>query len=77
MKIKTVTIGHEGNPFVTLCKGHVNARQFNAAFKAEGWCSDWVKKSDILHEYWVPLKNGWKKSTISNKKAKAVTVNYW
>ena len=75
---KTLTLGFNDNPTVSLCLGHVTATEFNKAFFAEGWRGGgWIHKSELRHEYWKKLKRSWRKSTISDKHAVAVTVSDW
>ena len=80
---KTITLtetltNKSGNPFVSICRGHVTATDYNRAFKAEGWDGDWIHKENITHEYWRKNKDGsWKKSTKDDPKAVKVTVSYW
>jgi len=76
--LKTVTLGYDvDNPSTSICSGHVTVSVFNRAFKAEGWESDKIRKEDIRHEWWIPMKRKWKKSNRENKKAVPVTVMDW
>lgn len=77
---RTMTLWYdEANPAVTLCYGHVTAKVFNKAFRAEGWSGgDWIYKSELRHEHWAKKKNGrWHKVPAETKGARAVTVNDW
>lgn len=78
-KLKTKTlVDRTENPVFTLCMGHVTTKVFNRAFRAEGWApGDWISKDMLRHEYWRPMKNGWRKSRRINPEAKKVTVMSW
>lgn len=78
-KLKTITLGRDcDNPDVSLCPGHVGAREFNKAFAAEGWSGGGrILKADMRHEWWKKLKRSWKKSEKGAKGAKPVTVSDW
>lgn len=75
---KTTTLWYDrDNPSVSILPGHVTTRDFNKAYKAEGWNGDWVHKDNLSFEYWRPLTKTWKRSTKEDKKAKPVTVMGW
>jgi len=82
-KLKTITLGYADNPTVSLCPGHVTAKQFTRAHKAEGWSGfDAIDEADLTREFWVKQKRGWKRSVEGGKdsrgrKAQAVTVMHW
>lgn len=81
MKKKTITLGFQDNPTVTLLRGHVGSREFNRAHKEE-WDGDSVRNDDLSHEFWIEQKRGWKKSSEGTKdskgrKAQPVTVLHW
>ncbi len=59
-EMKTITIGDEtGNPTYSLCPGHVDAKTFAKAYRAEGWDGfDDPDENDLSHEYWKPSLNG-------------------
>lgn len=65
------------NPVASLYLGHVNVTTFNRGYVKEGWKGDRIRKNEILHEYWIVGKKSCKKSTITDRKAVAVTVLYW
>lgn len=78
-KLKTITLvdGSE-NPIVSIVRGHVTAREFNRAFRAEGWGpSDGWPTSELKRQYWIKLKYGWKKAKQHYKRAVPVTVGSW
>lgn len=68
--IKTVTLFSDDNPIAVICPGHVDAKIFNKAFKAEGWSGDPYKDSDM--EYVYLLEKQRKKGT-SYRRVKATT----
>ncbi len=77
---KTITVGAniDDNPSVTICRGHVNATEFNQAWKNEGWKgNDWIHKSELKHEYWTETDGFWKRCLHEVKGAEKVTVMYW
>jgi len=76
---KTITLSDKSgdNPTVSICKGHVNTGEFNKAYKREGWKDSRITKSELTHEYWIEGKTKWKKSSITDHKAIAVTVLHW
>lgn len=75
---KTITLcDRSGNPIITILRGHVTATEYNKAFKAEGWSSDWIYRENLRHEYWIKLKRAWKKSDQKNKSSVQVTVSDW
>jgi hypothetical protein len=74
---KTITLGYQDNPIVSICMGHVTATEFNAAFKAEGWSSDWIRKETLKYEYRKKLKRSWKRVDKNTKGAIKVTASYW
>lgn len=77
-ELKTITLGDSDNPEVSICYGHVSAKEFAKAFKAEGWTgSGSPAQADLRYEYWINSRNFWKKSNPGNKKAVPVTVNDW
>ena len=80
--LKTITLGYADNPCVSICKGHVTAKQFTKAHKAEGWVGDDVNEADLTREFWIKQKRGWKRSVKGGKdsrgrKAQPVTVMEW
>lgn len=76
--MKTLTLFQQDTPTVSICKGHVGSRDFNRAFKAEGWTGgSWIARSELRHEWWIKLKHTWKKSEVGKKGATPVTVNDW
>jgi hypothetical protein len=75
--LKTMTLGYEDNPTISLCPGHVSAETFDEAFLAEGWSDSDVADEDLRYEYWVRTKTNWKRSSPENEKAMPVTVMDW
>lgn len=79
MSLKTITlVDASENPLVSLCPGHVDAKTFHEAFKAEGW-DDGDEPTDLAHEYWVQAPGVWNKSPgpAHPHNAQAVTVMTW
>jgi len=77
-KNKTTTLWYDrDNPSVSIMPGHVTVKEFNKAYRAEGWHGDDMVRSDIHKEYWRPLKKTWKRSDETDKKAKPVSAMYW
>lgn len=74
--LKTITLtDKQGNPAWTLCPGHVSAKTFNKAFKAEGWNTDPYLDKDLYFQYWRKLKSGmFKKCSPEAKGAKPYTT---
>lgn len=78
-KLKTITLGSEDDPEITICVGHVDIKTFNEAFDNEGWYGDEWDKDRIEYEYWVLGKSakGYHKSEPGKKNAVPVTVAMW
>lgn len=75
---KTITLGTADNPVVSILRGHVTAKEFNKAFRAEGWKGgDWIHKEDLRFEYRKKLKTRWKLVEKGTKGAVPVTASYW
>lgn len=77
---ETLSEGHA--PYVSICRGYVDAKTFNAAFEAEGWDDNENHGMEIKHETWVHTeKGGWEKYNIQPMHDDfvpiAVTVMYW
>lgn len=80
--LKTMTLGHDDNPGIVICPGHVNAKTFNKAFRAEGWSGDGTYKQDDLQYVYckaTKMKNGtrYTKVTPEHKDAKPFTWTSW
>lgn len=76
-QIKTITIGDDDSPCYSLCPGHVTAKEFNKAHKAEGWDADPVSQDDLRFEYWIKGKKSYRRSVPEKKGAKPYTVMSW
>lgn len=84
-KLKTITLENSGGPSTVLCPGHVTQKQFNSAFKNEGWSQRGdYKQKDLRYEYWVkgpPRGKGYlfsmKPSLPGKLGAKPYTVTPW
>ncbi len=75
--IKTITLGPESEPTVSLCPGHVDAKVFNEAYINEGWDGYAVKGEDLEEGWWREEKDGYKKSTKLDVRAAPYTALYW
>lgn len=76
MKLKTITLGAEDNPSITICPGHVDSKTFRVAMNAEGW-DDNDEPTDLSHEWWTETKGSWNRSEKDKTGAQAVTVMDW
>jgi hypothetical protein len=84
-KLKTITLCQDDNPSWVLCPGHVTQKQFNDAFKNEGWSERGsYKQKDLKYEYWVagPARRKsdkfyMKQSLPGKPGAKPYTVTPW
>jgi hypothetical protein len=78
-KLKTITLSDScHNPTWSLCPGHVTSREFNAAFKAEGWKGGGrIPKSELKYQWWRPGKRSWKIVKEGAKGAKPFTGSSW
>lgn len=85
-KLKTITLCDGGDqPIVSLCPGHVSGREFDRAFKAEGWSGDSVG-NQIEHGWWLKRSDGQFERVTSETKldrknknctARPFTASYW
>lgn len=78
-KLQTTTLGPESGPIYSVLEGHVSLKDFNKAFKAEGWDNGGWNSDLVEKEYWRKSPKGrrWTRSTKDDKKAIPVTVGYW
>ena len=79
-RLTTISLGYRDDVYVTICLGHVDAKTFSKAFKAEGWDPAALEQDEILYEYWIKAKSSrcsWKKSVPGKKGAVPVTVSHW
>lgn len=86
-KLRTYTLDGVGGPVAVLCKGHVDQKTFNQAFKNEGWDCANYKQKELSYVYGtlkeIKFKNGeggyrWsgpKKPT--DKGVKPFTITPW
>lgn len=83
---KTITLcDSSGSPGTVVCPGHVCAKEFNDAFKAEGWSErGGYKQGDLRFEYMVKGPARSKQQLFSMKislpgkpGAKPYTVTSW
>lgn len=82
--LKTATLCMGGDPVHVVCMGHVDAKTFNKAFKAEGWdTSNRYKNSELkyIYGYWTKGErvegSKIKQVAPSHPKAKKMTVCNW
>lgn len=78
-KLVTITMSEKESPKFSICKGHVKAKDFDLAFKREGWAGATVKQAELKYEYWTcgPYRNQWTRANRKNPRAKPVTVLEW
>lgn len=79
---KTITLLNGDNPTQVICAGHIDAKTFNKAFKAEGWDSQGdYKQKELKFVYMVSkeLKKGTKYTEVMPyvKGAKKYTMAAW
>lgn len=82
---KTITLEDNCGPCIVLCPGHVSQKDFNNAFKGEGWSErGGYKQADLRYEYWIkrPTKRkdcnfNMKKSIPGKPGAKPYTATSW
>ncbi len=72
---KTQTLFHGDTPTISIVKGRLTKRDFYRAWRAEGWGPS--DPMDIEYRFARKLKNGWRLSDISDRKAVLVTVTHW
>jgi hypothetical protein len=65
---KTISIGLGMEPDYSFCTGKVGVKEFNKAFKAEGWSGDSLCKSDLK---FGSYKRGKKGTIIFSEDVKA------
>lgn len=76
--LKTITLGPDSGPIVSLCPGHVDAKIFNEAHINEGWDGDEIKEEDLEKEWWKRIRGGgYEKSIKLDMNAKSYTALYW
>ena len=77
-KLKTITICVQGDLRVVLCPGHVKQKDFNDAFKNEGWSYRGnYEQKDLKYVYVVLTKTTWKVKYPGFPKAKPFTLTPW
>ena len=77
-----MTLSHDGDPCAVICPGHVAAKTFNKAFKAEGWSSAGrYRQEDLSYVYCkaTKMKYGtrYKKVNPEHKDARPFTWTAW
>jgi hypothetical protein len=83
--LRTKTLSEDDNPVFVVCLGHVNEKQFNDAFKAEGWSERGNYSFDdeynpLKHEYWIVGDvpgDYWERASKDDPRAEPVTVANW
>ena len=73
---KTMTFG-EDDPTVSVCRGHVNQKEFGEAQIAEGWDFEFEADHDLQHEYWLLGPTHWGRCQENHPGAKPVTCFWW
>ncbi len=58
MKKKTITLCVDDHPISVICPGHVGQKEFNDAFKNEGWdARGSYKQKDLKYTYMIKKKS--------------------
>lgn len=74
LSTETLFIGDD--PVWVTCRGHVDIKLFNKAYKQE-WSGDGYTQKDLKYEYWKKTKLGYTRSAPGKPGAVPLTIVYW
>ncbi len=78
-KEKTLTLSHgiDDDPSVSFMYGHRTAKDFNAAFKRDGWNGDPIRKDSLSFDYYAYKRGKYIVAKAEQNGSFPVTVMYW